>query len=216
MILNKKELMDILGVNINGLKSIEQRGQLKKRLSDKGYKLISKSKEGRNMMYEVSKKEDNTELLHNIIQYVFGTTKYKEFISYFLYRINNLDKPITQQQVADKVGVGIKTINKWDKLLVEHKILFKEGYWYIRRVEDTECITDHWEYESYRRNKVVIARECVIKNRYINGEITEAMYDMLMDSINNRKSFTDSKYVYKVRCYVRSPYTLCDDILALI
>ena len=45
MKVNRKEMLNILGVKDSGLKQIEARKQLNKRLKDLGYKLIDKVKE---------------------------------------------------------------------------------------------------------------------------------------------------------------------------
>lgn len=51
MKLSKQQLMDILGVKKAGLKSIENRQQLKERLKEKGYEFKDKIKEGRKIYY---------------------------------------------------------------------------------------------------------------------------------------------------------------------
>ena len=47
MKVTKQELMEILGVKLDTLKQIEKRKTLEKRLDEKGYVLINKTKEGR-------------------------------------------------------------------------------------------------------------------------------------------------------------------------
>ena len=53
MIITKQQLMDILGVKSDTLKQIEKRKTLEKRLNEKGYVLINKTKDGRNNIYEI-------------------------------------------------------------------------------------------------------------------------------------------------------------------
>lgn len=54
----KQDLMDILGVNREGLKSIEKRNTLEERLLEYGYILQNKFKQGRNTLYEVVYDDD--------------------------------------------------------------------------------------------------------------------------------------------------------------
>jgi hypothetical protein len=73
MKITKQQLMEILGVKSDTLKQIEKRKTLEKRLDEKGYSLINKTKEGRNNIYEIEKINNSKELLNNITNYMFNT-----------------------------------------------------------------------------------------------------------------------------------------------
>lgn len=49
----RNELAKMLGISLEGLKTIEKRKQLKTRLDNLGYKLINKEKIKRNVYYEL-------------------------------------------------------------------------------------------------------------------------------------------------------------------
>ncbi|WP_252224996.1 MULTISPECIES: hypothetical protein [unclassified Clostridium] len=64
MKIDKKELMSILGVKRAGLKAIEKRSTLDRRLEEKGYNFMDKVKEGRKVYYIIKKIPNFKPILH--------------------------------------------------------------------------------------------------------------------------------------------------------
>lgn len=78
MIISKHELMDILGVNLEGLKAIEKRNTLNRRLEEIGIILENKKKEGRKVFYHIN--IGNIELYEKSkIKIKLGIQKYKDY-----------------------------------------------------------------------------------------------------------------------------------------
>ncbi|MBD7909734.1 hypothetical protein [Clostridium cibarium] len=215
MKINRKELMTILGVKTDAMKKIVRLGQLEERLENKGYKLISNKKEGRTTMYEIELLNDSKEILSNICQYMFGTKKVEEFSEYFLYRVMNLDKPLTKEFIAKKVGVYRDTISRWDEYMLQNNILSKDGYFYVAidYIQDKKelatpehSLTCIDEYESYNNCIHQIKRFAEMKKKYIDGEnvfeecirrVSAYMYGQ----IKEYRSIAESKFVYKMKKY---------------
>ncbi|MBW6410966.1 hypothetical protein [Clostridium weizhouense] len=222
MKINNKELMDILGVNINNLKQIKKRGLLEQRLQDRGYKLLGQTKEGRQVYYELEQENNNKEILNNIIFYMFGTREFEKFCKYYLYRLANLERPFTTELLSKLVGVSRKTIEKWDKAMVENNILSKEGKWYIsidywEDTGETYRNTDVWEYNSYTRNLKIANYKTKSVQKYKIDKINKQELEMLEDSMNIRREVIKDKFVYYVRKYkLKKGYKLSLDIVKLI
>ena len=70
MILNKKEICNILNITLEALKKIEKNNKLETRLKEKGYKLISRCKEGRKVLYNIEQVNKVQELYSNLIKYI--------------------------------------------------------------------------------------------------------------------------------------------------
>ena len=74
----KQEICDILGVNKETLKKIEQKGQLSDRPKLKGYEFISNSKKGRNCEYTIVSYDENIKLYTDICDNLFETKSYSK------------------------------------------------------------------------------------------------------------------------------------------
>ena len=123
---SKKEICELIGVKIGGLKSIEHRGQLNDRLLSIGYQLIDKKVEG-----EVGKQstwyyleeaieyidiDDFNTLIDNLVSIDTSTNEVKqakivkreEFGLYLQGRVLDENKPVTNQELANITGVNTK------------------------------------------------------------------------------------------------------------
>lgn len=210
MKLTRKDLINILGVNNNGLKSIISRGQLELRLQDKGYKLIKQYKEGRSIMYEVVKDSEDKEIYANICQYMFDTNKIDNFADYFLSRMMNLEKPITKEIISKKANIHRNTVTKWDNKMLENNILSKDGYFYIavdyivtsnNEKESIYRLTSKEEYANYMQTSKHAKKSAEIKRKYISGIIDLDEYTMLQNEIAISQSELERKFVYRVSKY---------------
>ena len=222
MNINKQQLMEILGVKDSGLKSIENRDTLGKRLDEKGYKFIRKTKEGRNNIYEVEKINDNKEILNNITNYMFGTNNDYSFSDYFMYRLFNINKPITKEMLSKWCKVNRKTITRWDEKMLMNNILSKDGYFYIAMDFDENRrpsyrITCKEEYSSYIKCSRFSKKKQEIAQKYKKDEIDYDTMQMLMDSVTAYAQTIEDKFVYRVSKFqLKKNNQLFKDIYRLI
>lgn len=223
--LTSKEICEILSVSKDALKKIESRQQLDRRLRDKGYELISKEKVGRSNKYFIKKINDYAFLYTSVYENMFGTKLYEEFSEYFLYRIFNINEPISATYLSKLAKVSRNTIGKWDDTMVENDMLIKDGRWYVAidyTIEDgkqvsTYRITDKYEYESYLNNSKLAKNKAKVRLRYINGEIDLDDYTLMIEGIARAEALTCDKVVYFVSKYkIPTEKKLIDDIYDLI
>lgn len=214
--------MQILNVKKEGLKTIEKRKQLNNRLKDKGYKLIDKVKEGRKIYYIIDKQSNEKEIYNNLVHILFNTLKEKEFSTYFLTRIANINKPITKELLSKNCEVNRKTITKWDNKMIEHRLLSKDGYFYVSTTYDDEgkptyTLTSKEEYYSYMRcSRYVKQKEKVLQD-YKSGKIDIESCQLLLDGITLNQQAIENRFVYKVNKFqlIHNNY-LIKDILNYI
>ena len=121
----RNELAKMLGISLEGLKKSEKRKQLEERLMNIGYRFINKTKEKRNVYYEVNITDESKQLLNNICKYVFDVDKPKEFTIYLKERTeySKNDLPATLDYLSNKSNVSISTVCKWDLKLLDKKII---------------------------------------------------------------------------------------------
>ena len=121
----RNELAKMLGISLEGLKKSEKRKQLEERLMNIGYRFINKTKEKRNVYYEVNITDESKQLLNNIWKYVFDVDKPKEFTIYLKERTeySKNDLPATLDYLSNKSNVSISTVCKWDLKLLDKKII---------------------------------------------------------------------------------------------
>jgi len=220
--INKKQLMDILGVKDRALTVIEQRNTLESRLDEKGYKLINKTKEGRSNTYEIEKINDSKKLLNDISKIMFGTKNDYSFGDYFMYRLFNINKPITKEMLSKWCKVNRKTITRWDEKMLMNNILSKDGYFYIAMEFDndkkpTYRITCKEEYSSYIKCSRFANKKQEIAQKYKKDEIDYDTMQMLMDSVTAYAQTIEDKFVYRVSKFqLQKENQLFKDIYKLI
>ena len=205
--LTRNDLLDILGVTNNNLKAIIKRNQLKQRLKEKGYTYKGKEKHGRSCTYIVEKytMTNDVESLNNICTGLFHTRKQKEFSNYYLYRLLNLNTAITKELLSRLVDVNRNTITRWDNLMIDNNIMTKDGFFYVRMtIEDDKPVyelTDKFEYNTFRKNKMIISKKNQALRDYIDGKIDKVTYDLINDGATASILATENKFVYKVTKY---------------
>ena len=130
LILSKEEVMNILCIKSTAFKNIIKTNTLSKRFKEKGYKYIERFKEGRVYKYKVIKENSCKEIImfNSMLINYFGikSSNCNKFVVYLLYRFSNVNNYITKQIVAEKVGVSRKTIDKWDKIMIENGLITKD------------------------------------------------------------------------------------------
>lgn len=219
----RQDICDLLGVTKDTLKKIEQKSQLYDRLYKRGWILAGKTKRGRNSIYLLQQSNENKLQYSLICENNFNTKEYESFGKYFLYRIYNLDQPITRNILAKLCEVCVETIRKWDGLMVENNILGKDGWYYLKRIRDKETNNFKWEltckeeFESYRRSSRLVKKISEVKNLYIENKIDLDTYTELIRSIEGHSCVLEEKAIYKVsKFYLKQDKELYEEIKSLI
>lgn len=221
---SKQDVCSLLGVNKETLKKVEQKKQLYDRLYKKGYILRDKIKKGRQVFYMLQLYNEDKLQYTLICENNFNTKEYKAFGDYFLYRTYNLEEPITKKFLSKICGVCEETIRKWDGLMIDNKILGKDGFYYVRKTilnkENKEYkyeLTCEEEFLSYQRSSRFVKKIEDIKRQYINGQIDLEVYTELIRVIQDHCSIMEEKSVYKVsKYYLKQDKELYEEIKALI
>ena len=222
----KEEICEILQVNKNNLRQIESRGKLEERLEHKGYKLISKEKKGRSYVYNVQEINSSKKTYSDVCNNVFHTNLYEEFAEYYLYRMLNLNEPISQKYLGELSGVTRQTVGKWDDTMVDTELLKKDGYWYIAvdytTDENGDKIPNYRhsckeEWLQYMENSRFAKSKQRIKMKYISNVINIDEYSALLEEIARREFAIADKFVYRIRKF-RNPRetTFRDEMFNLI
>ena len=135
LIVERTNILEILNIKNDALKTIIRKKQLKERLNEKGYILLEEFKEGRKTLYKLEhygELSDNKFKLNNAMECIFNTTKDEDkHTDYIMYRCANIYKPLSKKHLAEKLGVNEKTIRKWDNNMLYNNLLAKDGYFYL-------------------------------------------------------------------------------------
>ena len=206
----RQTILEILGVKNDTLKTIIRKKQLKERLKEKGYILLDSFKEGRKTLYNLEyygELSDNKFKLNNAMECIFNTTKDEDkHTDYIMYRCANLYKPLSKKHLAEKLGVNEKTIGKWDKHMIENNLFARDGYFYLSRDYKEDGfeyrLTDEYEYKQFTLNNIYLKERKIAKEKYLNKEISEIMFDAIMDGTSKQLEANYGKIVYKVSKYI--------------
>lgn len=204
MRVDKKGLCNILGVKNDALKVIERNGNLEKRLSDKGYNLIQKRKEGRKIYYEVEQVNESKNVYNNLLKYVYSINREEQFTKYFGLRTLTNDKfPLNKSDISNKVNISTKTITKWDNKLLDRKIISKDGFYYFYIDRDNgeikQCSKE--EYSGFWKNRAIENNIKRLIDKYDRGEIS--IIEMLRENsdFTTKINIIDNKYYFRVKKY---------------
>ena len=215
MKINRKQLMEILGVKNSALKQIIRKNQLSKRLNEKGYELLKEYKEGRKTTYEIKEINNSKNIYNGICREMFRTKKEQEFAEYFFTRILNTKTPVTKELISDKVNVNKNTITKWDNKMLENGILelpndeFKDlNYFYVAcdfkinketlKQERQYRLTDVKEYkELLKINKSIKMKKDVLE-KFKAGKLTCEETNLLLDGITYNQIAKSQRIIYRV------------------
>ena len=217
-----QDICNILGVSKRGLKTIEQRQQLSQRLEKFGYRLVEKSKVGRNNYYKIEMINEDFKKYLNICRDFFSTNKHKDFGEYFLYRTFNTELPVTKKFIGELSQINRNLVSKFDNSLVQNGILKKDGFWYVRveyneNKKPTYYITSKEEWQGYMKCSKYAQMKESVRQKYLNGEISLEEYDLIRDGITLNQATVESKFVYKVNKYrLIEDNQLAQDVVDLI
>ena len=202
-IVERCEILGILGVSEGGLKTIIKRKQLETRLKEKGYLLLETFKKGRKTLYKIEEVSIDKFKLNTFLENIFNTTKDEDLhTDYIMYRYANIFKPLSKKHLSEKIGVNEKTVGKWDNHMITNKLLAKDGYFYVSmdfKEDGFEYrLTDEYEYKSfYTNNRYIKEREKAFDD-YDNKEITRERFDMVITASTECIKANYGKIVYKI------------------
>jgi hypothetical protein len=199
-------LSELLNIKERTLKEIEKNNKLDIRLKEKGYKLIDRYKEGKKIYYNMEQVNENKEILNNICNLTFKTKQEEKLKDYIIIRNDFNNYPLSKKKIADTIGIGLKTISKWDNIMLNNKFMYKDGFFYmkIEKLENGQYIinqVDKWEYNNYWKNKVKTKLYKSLQIKYISGAITLDEFTLAIDEIATIFNMIDNKYYYKVDKY---------------
>ena len=204
MILNKKEICNILNITLEALKKIEKNNKLETRLKEKGYKLISRYKEGRKVLYNIKQENKAQELYSNLIKYIYKTNKAQEFGRYFTLR-TKADIILNKKDIAENSTVSNRTVTKWDNILLKNDIISKDDFFYFCIEENQgnkiirECSKE--EYKNFFKNKAYKEAFKNLQDKYINGEITLNELTLASAEVGAIMQALENKYYYRINKY---------------
>ena len=214
LIIERKDILEILNITNTALKQIIRKKQLKERLNEKGYILLEEFKKGRKTLYKLKyygELSDNKFKLNNAMECIFNTTKDEDkHTDYIMYRCANIYKPLSKKHLAEKLGVNEKTIRKWDNNMLYNNLLAKDGYFYLSMdfKEDgfDYRLTDKNEYNSFIHNNAILKVRQKAKEKYKSDEMSDEEFEVVMNGTTKQLEANYGKVVYKV-----SKYTLGKD-----
>lgn len=202
--LTKQEIAEILCIKKDSIRVIENRNKLEEKLKEKGYILIDKSKSGRSFIYEVDHYSQDKESLNNCIEGIFNTSNNDDVKSkYIMYRILNLDKPITKKYISELCNVSNKTISRWDDKMISNELLSKDGCFYIAMDfidKDTANyrLTGKEEYNSFTKNNKIIKEREEHMKLWKENKINDVTFQIYMDGSVDSLKANYGKIVYRV------------------
>ena len=204
MKVNKEYICNILNIKLRTLKDIENKQQLKERLSKKGYLFKGKLKEGRKVYYEIELINDEMELYSNICNKVYNTDKKDQFSIFCQIRKFLSNEAYTNENIANICNVNVNTIKTWNNKLESLEMIKKDDYFYIcidMNINKTYLTTKE-HYKQYWRNKnELLDKKREYKKSLQAGKITLDYYTNLIENLSTSVLAATKQYVYKVRKY---------------
>ena len=204
--LDKIQLCELLGTKEGGLKTIIKRKQLETKLNNIGYNLIETTKEGKKNIYIIEQQNINKQIYNNTCKFLYKTNNEEAFTKYFLTRTNYINE---EQKIYSKKDIGniskvcTNTISKWDKTLLNTKIISNDGYFYFYidmiNYKIAQCTQE--EYKTFWRNKAYLKAFQSLQNKYIKSEITLNELQLASAEIGATIALTENKYYYRTKKY---------------
>ena len=217
---DKQGLCEILGIKPETLKKIVKAKTLEEKLTNKGYKLIKTTKEGRKVFYTIVLENEDAMVYDNLLKYTFGTKKKEEFAKYYKARtvandymgkeveieMSGVKFPIdikvaTMEDFAKLSDVSRETVRKWDNKLIELGIMSKDGYWYFcidnKKGEIYQC--EQEEYNIFWYNTGICEALAILSGRFERGEISREELVVACAGVGNYVGAVEGKFYYRVR-----------------
>lgn len=205
MKLDRKELAEKLNITLNNLKQLERRGNLGRRLEDKGYKLIKKITTDKTYFFikDIKEDQESMQMYRNLCKYAYNTNKPQQFGLFFRIRTLENNKPITNREISEIAEIGINTVTKWNNSLLDKGIILKDGffYFYIDNFDKKIKTCSKEEYKNFWRNIQSSRKREKLQDDFLNEKIT--LEELMRKSEENgaTRFYTEGKYYYRIHKY---------------
>lgn len=193
-------------ISLDSVKKATKQNKLQSKLEAKGYKLISITKEGRNNYYEIELISKSKEEFSNMCKETFRTENQEGFANYFIERTENTNNIVSKKEIANKAKVCLNTVGKWDKIMIDNKLIAKDGYSYFcietlsnGQRELSQCSKK--EYSEFWHSKAMIKIYKQLEDKYNFGEIdTQELIQYSMEKALMLDIIRD-RFYYKINRY---------------
>lgn len=205
MKLDRRQLAEKLNINLNALKQLERRGNLAKRLEDKGFKFIKKIVKEKVyfIIKNIQEDQENKQMYNNLCKYAYNTNKPQQFGLFFRIRTLENNKAITNREISEIAEIGINTVTKWNNSLLDKGIIAKDGffYFYIDNFDKKIKTCCEEEYKNFWKNMQSSRKREKLQNDFLNGKIT--LEELIRKSEENgaTRFYTEGKYYYRIHKY---------------
>lgn len=186
--MTREEIRDLLNVSESAIKQICKRGKLEERLEMVGYRLSSKEKMGRNIIYELYPIDvDEWMLVQN--KHHIRHDKLEDHSNYSYKRIestSNMSSSRSKFIEDNDLNISGSTAKRWDEILIEEGAMKKDRVIYLKYIlssgEVYEISSDDYR-EFWKNNYEYTYQMANNERRYSNGSISEDVYE------NNKDMF---------------------------
>lgn len=195
--INRKELSNIIG--IKNLRRLTEE-QIKKRLLNNCWEIISITKKGREILYTIKYKERNIST-SEYVEEEFNVRNGEQFIQHSQLRIDSIekDKPMSKGDISKMTGNSINTSYNYDTKLENKGVISKSDYYYIRKEGVKEVKITKEEYTNFwRENYALKIAFQQLGDKVEMGDITLEEYNYLYEQLRQ----SSNRYCYRIRKYI--------------
>lgn len=196
MIYDRKELCKLLNITKDNLRMLEKRKTLDKKLESKGLKLIKVIK-GPKTLYEAEKLIDKGSTALTTL----NIRKKENFLKYF--GIRTQEKANNVKDIAIKSNVNKNTVVRWDKKMLDNKVMSKDGFYYFKiDIGSNEVFEiSKEEYKSYWRNVSFIKALKDLQDKYLNGLISLNEFQLASVNIGSYYNVVQGHTCFRIPKY---------------
>ena len=190
----KSELLELLGINNYGYNYLVSTNQLEYKLSLKGYKIESKYKNGRNVIFELSLIEVDDFEVYQDARNIRNKEEHMEYIEERLESGLSKTRRSVVKTVNERTGMSLSEskAKRYDRMLIEDECMVKDETVYLLfnpKTETFEEITEEGYKAFWRDNKECEYQLSHNHYRYTHNEITESTYEnnryMILNNLGN-------------------------------
>lgn len=207
--LTKQEMAEMLNVKLRGFEKIEETNTLNERLLRIGFRFISKRKEGRKNVYVIELLEDTSYMTFDEVCKHYKVKKPDKFKKHSKNRINYLEgcvNLITKTSFANDIEESIYQVDKFDNVLMEERLMDKDGWVYLA-YQDGKCrFVEESEYRHFWKNNASIKRllnslGVALENKEITLHEYNLDYNKIIDNLSRQ-----GEIYHKIPAYKKSKY----------
>ena len=190
----KSELLEMLGINNDRYNYLVKTNKLDYKLSLKGYKIESKYKVGRNMIFELSLVEIDDFEVYQDDRNIRNKEEHMEYIEERLESGMSKTRRSVVKSVNEKKGLSMSESSAkiYDRMLIEDECMVKDETVYLLfnpKTETFEEITKEGYKAFWHDNKECEYQLSHNHYRYTHNEITESTYEnnryMILNNLGN-------------------------------